>query len=67
MKNYFKENLKQLRKENGYSQKELAEKLNSTIKTISHWETGYSEPSIQQILELCVIFNISTDELLRKQ
>lgn len=67
MKNYFKENLKQLRKENGYSQKELAEKLNSTIKTISHWETGYSEPSIQQILELCVIFNISADELLCKQ
>lgn len=67
MKNYFKENLKQLRKESGYSQKELAEKLNSTIKTISHWETGYSEPSIQQIIELCVIFNISTDELLCKQ
>lgn len=66
MKVNFKENLKQLRVENKLSQKELASKLDTTVKTVSHWKTGYSEPSIVQIVELCNIFEISTDELLCK-
>lgn len=64
MKSYFKENLKQLRKENGYSQTSLASILNISVKTISHWETGYSEPSIQQLLDLCEVFDVTVDELL---
>lgn len=62
----FKENLKQLRSDNNLTQAALAKRLNTTIKTISHWETGYSEPSIMQIIELANIFNISTDDLLSK-
>lgn len=62
----FKENLKQLRTDNNLTQAALAKRLNTTIKTISHWETGYSEPSILQIIELANIFNISTDDLLSK-
>ena len=66
MQENFKENLKTLRKENNFSQKDLAEKLNTTVKTISHWETGYSEPSISQIIELCEVFEVNPDELLLK-
>ena len=66
MQENFKENLKTLRKENNFSQKDLAEKLNTTVKTISHWETGYSEPSISQIIELCQVFAANPDELLLK-
>ena len=62
----FKKNLKQLRSDNNLTQAALAKRLNTTIKTISHWETGYSEPSIMQIIELANIFNISTDDLLSK-
>ena len=62
----FKENLKQLRTDNNLTQAALAKRLNTTIKTISHWETGYSEPSILQIIELANVFNISTDDLLSK-
>lgn len=62
----FKENLKQLRTDNNLTQAALAKRLNTTIKTISHWETGYSEPSILQIIELANIFSISTDDLLSK-
>lgn len=65
MKGGFSSNLKAVRKEWGLSQAELAEKLNITLKTLSHWETGYSEPSIQQILEIAEFFNITTDELLK--
>ena len=64
MENYFKRNLKQLRKLMKFSQSMLAEKLNTSVKTISHWETGYSEPSIDQLIELCKIFSVSLDDLI---
>lgn len=61
----FAKNLKEARRELGISQAELAKRLDITIKTVSHWETGYSEPSIQQILDLSEFFNITTDDLLK--
>ncbi len=66
MENNFKENLKQLRKESGLSQTKLASALNLTVKTISHWETGYTEPSIKQILELAEYFKVPLEDLLCK-
>lgn len=60
----FSENLKRLRIENKIPQAVLAEKMNTSVKTISHWETGYSEPSLKQLLELANFFNLSTDDLL---
>ncbi len=60
----FSENLKRLRIENKIPQAVLAEKMNTSVKTISHWETGYSEPSLKQLLELACFFNLSTDDLL---
>ena len=66
MENNFKENLKQLRKENKLSQTQLASALNLTVKTVSHWETGYTEPSIKQILELAEFFHVPLEDLLCK-
>lgn len=64
----FSEILKNLRKENGIGQRELAEALFTTVKTVSHWETGYTEPSIKQLIMLADYFEISLDELTgRKQ
>lgn len=60
----FKENLKLLRKENGITQDSLAKLLNTTTKTISHWETGYAEPSLAQLLKIAEVFEITVDELL---
>lgn len=60
----FAKNLKSLREYAKISQKALAEKLDTTFKTISHWETGYSEPSIQQLIELANIFETTIDELV---
>lgn len=64
MKVTFGENLKSLRTERKLSQKTVAEYLNVSWHTISHWETGYSEPSIEQIKLLAKFFEITTDELL---
>lgn len=60
----FKDNLKNLRKELNLSQKDVAQSLNVSFKTISHWELGYSEPSICQIIKLKEILKASFEELL---
>ena len=60
----FKENLKILRTEKGLGQNALAEALNVSLKTISHWETGYTEPSITQLTQITKFFEISLDELV---
>lgn len=59
----FKDNLKALRTTAGIGQKQLADALNTSPKTISHWETGYSEPSVEQLIRLDDYFDISLDEL----
>ena len=52
-----------LRKKNGYSQEELAEKVGVTRQTISKWELGETSPDLKQAKELSKIFNVSLDEL----
>ena len=59
----FKESLKLLRKSNDLGQDKLAETLNISPKTISHWETGYTEPSISQLIQLADFFDVTLDEL----
>ena len=53
-----------LRKEKGYSQEDLAEKLNVTRQTISNWELGSTQPNPEQLKGLSKILNVSIDELL---
>ncbi|MCI8595207.1 MAG: helix-turn-helix transcriptional regulator [Clostridia bacterium] len=60
----FAENLKTLRLEKKVTQKELATFLSSTVKTVSHWETGYCEPSIAQLIALADYFEITVDDLV---
>ena len=60
----FCENLKSLRKVRNIDQKEFAQILNISPKTISHWETGYTEPSIAQLVEIANYFDVSLDDLL---
>lgn len=63
----FTENLKSLRKSCGIDQRGLANYLNVSIKTISHWETGYSEPSIVQLVKLADFFDVTIDELVGRK
>ena len=53
----------QLRKEKGWSQTELAEKLNVTDKAVSKWERG-GMPSVDLFPKLSRIFNVSIDYLM---
>lgn len=58
------ENIKKFRKENNMSQDELAEKLGVSRQSISLWETGQTQPTIDNIIALSKIFNVSTDAIL---
>ncbi len=60
----FPENLKKLRKINKLSQLDLAEKLGVTRQSISYYENGNVEPSINFIIQLSSLFNCSIDSLL---
>ncbi|MEG1751839.1 MAG: helix-turn-helix transcriptional regulator [Clostridia bacterium] len=53
-----------LRKEYNLTQKEIANKLSMSRTGYASWEQGLSEPNTSDIKKLCVIFNISADELL---
>lgn len=60
----FKDSLKSLRKYLGVNQGVIAELLNISVKTVSHWETGYSEPSVEQLKVLADFFDVTIDELV---
>lgn len=54
-----------LRKANGMTQKELAEKLNVSDKTVSRWERDDGAPDLSVIPAIAEIFGVTCDELLR--
>lgn len=54
-----------LRKANGMTQRELAERLNISDKSVSRWECDESYPDLSLIPVLAEIFGVSCDELLR--
>ena len=56
--------LVELRKKNGLSQEDLAEKLDVTRQTISKWELNETSPNISQAKEISRLFNVSLDELV---
>lgn len=54
-----------LRKKNGWSQEELAEKLNVSRQSVSKWESGLSVPDLNKIVGMSALFGVSTDYLLK--
>lgn len=62
MKRY--EKLVELRKSSGLSQDELAERLDVSRQSISRWETGQAEPSLESLRAMCALYQVSADYLL---
>ena len=56
-----------LRKKNGWSQEELAEKLDVSRQSVSKWESAQSVPDMNRILLLSEVFGVSTDYLLKDE
>lgn len=62
----FGDNLKLIRKSKKMSQEELAEKINVSRQSVSKWETGEAYPEMNNILELCKIFNCKINDLVHE-
>lgn len=58
------DNIRHFRKQNNMSQDELAEKLGVSRQSVSLWENGQTQPTIDNIMALTKLFNISSDALL---
>lgn len=58
------EKLAALRKEHGYSQLYVAERLNVSRQAISRWEVGSSVPSTENLMELSRLYGVSLDGLV---
>ncbi len=55
----------ELRRRNGWSQEELAERMEVSRQAVSKWESAASIPDLDKIIKLSDLFGVSTDELLR--
>ena len=62
----FKDVLRMLRMERGWSQNDLAERIHSTKSTVSNWEQGTRVPKIEKLEEIADLFNVDIDFLLGK-
>lgn len=57
--------LKNLRKEKGITQEQLAEELGVSGRTISRWETGNNMPDISLLVEIAEYFDVSIPEIIK--
>ena len=60
----FAEKLVQLRKREGYTQEEVADRLEVSRQAISRWEMGTAVPDSSNLLQISKLFNVSTDYLM---
>lgn len=65
MPNSLGRRLASLRKEKGFTQKQVAEMLNISNKTLSSWEVGNTMPDLEVLPKLADIYGVSCDKLLR--
>lgn len=61
----FSEKLKEIRKNEGLSQEQLAEKIGVSRQAITKWETGKGLPDVENMVIIAEIFKTTLDELLR--
>lgn len=60
----FELRLKEMRKSKNLSQKELARILNTNNSSICDWECGRTQPDLETLAQLSIVFEVSTDYLL---
>ncbi|MBQ9200243.1 MAG: helix-turn-helix transcriptional regulator [Lachnospiraceae bacterium] len=61
----FNNKLYELRKQKGFSQEELAHRLNVSRQTVSKWEVGESTPDMEKLVAISDLFEVSLDELIK--
>lgn len=60
----FSENLRRIRKESGYTQQDIAERLSVAQATVANYERGVRIPDVDTLVKLSKIFDVSIDYLI---
>ena len=60
----FASRIKELRNSTGLNQVDFAKKLNVTKQSVSNWENGNIQPSIDMLIKIATVFSVSADYLL---
>ena len=63
----LRENLMMLRKANGFSQEEIAEKIDISRQAYAKWETGATVPDIEKCVRLAEVYGVTVDSLVKTQ
>lgn len=58
-------NLKYLRKKNGYTQEQIAEKIGVSRQAVAKWERGEALPDIDNVIALAGVYEVTVDSLVR--
>lgn len=61
----LKDKLQLLRKQNGYSQEQLADKIGIARQTISKWETGQAVPELNGLIQLSNLYGVTIDRIVK--
>ena len=61
----LEEKLQLLRKQNGYSQEQLADKIGIARQSISKWENGQAVPELYGLIQLSKLYGVSIDRLVK--
>jgi len=63
----LKDKLQLLRKQNGYSQEQLADKIGIARQTISKWENGQAVPELKCLILLSDLYGVTIDRIVKEQ
>lgn len=61
---YFAQNIRYIRKANGLTQKEMADKLDKAPTSVASWEQGVRTPNVRDTMQVCRVFGVELDDLL---
>lgn len=59
--------LKKLRKERGWTQEDVSQKIGVRLKTYALWESGYFNPVASNLVKLADLYGVTTDYLLGRE
>ena len=62
----IKDKLQLLRKQNGYSQEQLADKLGIARQTLSKWENGQAVPELNSLISLSNLYGVTIDRIVKE-
>ena len=61
----LEEKLQMLRKKNGYSQEQLADKIGIARQTVSKWENGQAIPELNGLILLSELYGVTIDRIVK--